>query len=194
MMPGGMDMKEKEIDYFTALYEVARVINASLDPSRVLEEIVKCAALAMHVKACSIRLLDSRKKQLVLGAAYGLSADYLHKGPILIKESGLDQKALSGETIWLKNVQSDKNFQYGAKARAEGIKSLLAVPLLLDKKAIGVLRVYSDRIYKFNDKEITFLKAVANLSAIALDNASLHNKLQTRFDLMTEHKNRIDDN
>ena len=187
-------MKEKEIDYFTALYEVARVINASLDPSRVLEEIVKCAALAMHVKACSIRLLDSRKKQLVLGAAYGLSADYLHKGPILIKESGLDQKALSGETIWLKNVQSDKNFQYGAKARAEGIKSLLAVPLLLDKKAIGVLRVYSDRIYKFNDKEITFLKAVANLSAIALDNASLHNKLQTRFDLMTEHKNRIDDN
>ena len=194
MMPGGADMNEKEIDYFTALYEVARVINASLDPARVLEEIVKCVALAMHVKACSIRLLDSRRKQLVLGAAYGLSKGYLHKGSILIKESGLDQKVLSGKTIWLKNVQSDKNFQYGAKAKAEGIKSLLAVPLLLEKKAIGVLRVYSDRIYKFNDHEITFLKAVANLSAIALDNASLHNKLQTRCDLMAEHKYRIDDN
>jgi signal transduction protein with GAF and PtsI domain len=194
MMSGGVDMKEKEMDYFTALYEVARVINASLDPSRVLEEIVQCVALAMHVKACSIRLLDSRRKQLVLGAAYGLSKDYLHKGHILIKESGLDQKALSGETIWLKNVQSDKNFQYGAKAKAEGIKSLLAVPLLIGKKAIGVLRVYSDKIYEFNDKEITFLKAVANLSAIALDNASLHNKLQMRCDLMAEHKYRIDDN
>ncbi|HVO67487.1 MAG TPA: GAF domain-containing protein [Syntrophales bacterium] len=187
-------MKEKEMDYFTALYEVARVINASLDPSRVLEEIVRCVALAMRVKACSIRLLDSRRKQLVLGAAYGLSEDYLHKGPILIMESGLDQKALSGETIWLKNVQSDKNFQYGVKAKAEGIKSVLAVPLLLDKKAIGVLRVYTDQIYKFIDKEITFLKAVANLSAIALDNASLHHKLQARCDLMVEHKNRIDDN
>jgi signal transduction protein with GAF and PtsI domain len=194
MMSGGVDMKEKEMDYFTALYEVARVINASLDPSKVLEEIVQCVALAMHVKACSIRLLDSRKKQLVLGAAYGLSEDYIHKGPILVKESGMDQKVLSGETIWLKNVQSDKNFQYGAKAKAEGIKSLFAVPLLLDKKAIGVLRVYSDKIYEFNDKEITFLKAVANLSAIALDNASLHNKLQTRCDLMAEHKYRIDDN
>ena len=144
-------MKEKEMDYFTALYEVARVINASLDPSKVLEEIVQCVALAMHVKACSIRLLDSRKKQLVLGAAYGLSEDYIHKGPILVKESGMDQKVLSGETIWLKNVQSDKNFQYGAKAKAEGIKSLFAVPLFLDKKAIGVLRVYSDKIYEFND-------------------------------------------
>jgi signal transduction protein with GAF and PtsI domain len=57
-------MKGKEMDYFVALYDVARVINASLEPSRVLEEIVRCVAQAMRVKACSIRLLDSREKGL----------------------------------------------------------------------------------------------------------------------------------
>jgi signal transduction protein with GAF and PtsI domain len=194
MIQGGGDMKEKKTDYFVALYEVAMVINASLDPSRVLEEIVRCVVSAMDIKACSIRLLDSQNKRLVLGAAYGLSKDYLQKGPIFVKDSGLDQKVLSGETTWLKNVQTDMNFQYGAKAKAEGIKSVLALPLMLDKKAIGVLRVYSDRIHKFDDDETKFLKVVANLSAIALDNARHHKTLQTRCDLMTEHKFRIDDN
>ena len=187
-------MKEKKTDYFVALYEVAMVINASLEPSKVLDEIVQCVVSAMHIKACSIRLLDSQSKRLVLGAAHGLSKDYLQKGPIIVKDSGLDQKVLSGETTWLKNVQTDMNFQYGAKAKAEGIKSVLALPLLLDNKAIGVLRVYSDRIHKFDDDETKFLKAVANLSAIALDNARHHKTLQTRCDLMTEHKYRIDDN
>jgi signal transduction protein with GAF and PtsI domain len=187
-------MKKKETDYFAALYEVARVINASLDPSTVLEKIVQCVTHAMHIKACSIRLLDSRKRQLVLGAAHGLSKDYLHKGPILVKESGLDQKVLSGETVWLKNVQTDKDFQYGAKAKAEGIKSVFAVPLLVQKKATGVLRVYSESIHKFNDQEIKYLEAVANLSAIALDNARHHKTLQIQCDLMTAHKYRIDDN
>lgn len=186
--------EKKKTDYFVALYEVAMVINASLDPSRVLDEIVRCVVSAMDIKACSIRLLDSRGKRLVLGAAHGLSQDYLQKGPIMVKDSGLDQKVLSGETTWLKNVQTDMNFQYGAKAKAEGIKSVLALPLMLDKKAIGVLRVYSDRIHKFDDDETKFLKAVANLSAISLDNARHHKTLQTRCDLMTEHKYRIDDN
>ncbi|MDO9585827.1 MAG: hypothetical protein Q7I93_05005 [Syntrophales bacterium] len=47
---------------------------------------------------------------------------------------------------------------------------------------------------KFSDQEIRFLEAVANLSAIALDNARLHQKLQADCDLMAAHKYRIDDN
>jgi signal transduction protein with GAF and PtsI domain len=187
-------MKGKEMDYFTALYDVAKVINASLEPARVLDEIVRCVTDTMRVKACSLRLLDAREKKLELGAAFGLSETYLHKGPIMVEESGLDRKALKGKTIWLKDAQTNRDFQYGSKAKAEGIKSVLVVPLLLEKKAVGVLRVYTDRVREFHDREVRFLEAVANLSAIALDNARMHRTLQYRCDLMAAHKNRIDDN
>ncbi len=187
-------MKGKDVDYFVALYDVAKVINASLEPSKVLEKIVQSVVRAMGVKAGSIRLLDSRERMLVLGAAHGLSRGYIRKGPILIEESGVDRKALKGKIIWIENVQTDKDFQYGGKAKTEGIKSVLFVPLMLEKKAIGVLRVYADRVRKFRDDEILFLKAVANLSAIALDKAHMHETLKTRCDLMAEHKYRIDDN
>lgn len=184
----------KEIDYFTALYDVAKVINASLEPDKVLDEIIQCVAGAMNVKACSLRILDSRKQRLILGASCGLSDGYVRKGPVLVDESGLDKKALAGETIWLKDAQTDADFQYSEKAVAEGIHSLLVVPLMVENKAVGVLRAYSAEIREFGADEIKFLEAVANLSAIALENARLHQALRTDFDLLVAHKYRIDDN
>lgn len=187
-------MKEKEMDYFTALYDVARTINVSLDPSQVLAEIVKCVVSALQLKAASIRLLDPRGKRLVMGAAQGLSDKYLQKGPVLVEESGIDKIALAGKSLWLQDAQTDVNFHYRGMAKAEGIKSVQVMPLLVAGKAIGVLRVYADKIRKFTEKEIRFLEAVANLSAIALDNALLHQNLRTDCDLMVAHKYRIDDN
>ncbi len=113
-------MKGKDVDYFVALYDVAKVINASLDPSKVLEKIVQSVVKAMGVKAGSIRLLDSREKLLVLGAASGLSKGYVRKGPILIEESGLDRKVLKGKTIWIENVQTDKGFPVRREGKGGG--------------------------------------------------------------------------
>ena len=185
-------MKEK--DYFLALYDVVKVINASLEMTTVLEEIAKAVALAMDAKACSIRLLDSRKKALIMGASYGLSKGYIRKGPVLIKESGLDQKAMTGQLIWIKNAQTDPSFQYGAGAKAEGIKSVIVVPLKVEKNVIGVLRVYTDKVREFNEQETKFMESVANLSALALENARLHQALKTNYELLIAHKYRLDDN
>ena len=187
-------MKKKEMDYFNALYNVARVINASLDTSNILEEIVRSVAKSLQVKACSLRILDARKKRLLLGAFYGLSTKYIRKGPVLLRESALDQSAIAGETIWLQNAQTDDRFQYKDMARAEGIQSVLVLPLRVGNKVIGVLRVYSETVREFDKEEIRFLEAVSNLSAIALDNARLYQALKTNFDLLAAEKCRLDDN
>jgi len=187
-------MKDKEKNYFIALYEVARVINASLDMTTVLEEIVKSVVEVLNVKASSIRLLDSKKRSLIMGAAHGLSKGYIRKGPVMVKESGLDQKVLKGELIWIKNAQTDPDFQYGAGARTEGIKSVIVIPLKTENKVIGVLRVYTSKIREFTNQEIQFLEVVANLSALALEKARLHKALQTNYDLLIAHKYRLDDN
>ena len=187
-------MPKKKRDYFAALYEVARLVNASLAPSRVLEQIVGCVARTMDLKACSLRILDARGKRLLMGAQTGLSAGYIRKGPVLVKESGLDKKALKGQTIYLANAQTDPDWQYPEKARAEGIVSVLVVPLIAEKKAIGVLRAYTAKARQFDEQEIRFMDAVANLSAIALENARLHQALRRDYDLLVAHEYRIDDN
>ncbi len=187
-------MPNKDKQYFAALYEVARVINASLDPGQVLGEIVKAVAEAMGVKAACLRILGAQRKRLLMGACHGLSQGYLRKGPVLVNESGIDKRALKGEAVYLADAGTDPNFQYGQRAKEEGIRSVLAVPLVRDKKAIGVLRVYTATKRQFSEDEVRFLEAAANLSAIALDNARLHQALKKDYDLLVAHEYRLDDN
>jgi GAF domain-containing protein len=65
---------------------------------------------------------------------------------------------------------------------------------MVEKKAIGILRVYSEKVREFEEQEVKFLEAVANLSAIALENARLHQALRKDYDLLIDHKYRLDDN
>ncbi len=77
---------------------------------------------------------------------------------------------------------------------SEGIKSLLVVPLMVENNAIGVLRVYTAEEREFDSDEIKFMETVGNLSAISLENARLHQALKRDYELLVEHKYRIDDN
>ncbi len=181
-------------DFFTPLYEVAKLVNASLEPTEVLRRITEAVAKAMEVKACGLRVLDKSGKRLLMGANYGLSEGYIRKGPVLVEASGLDRKALSGTSVYVADAQTDPDFQYNERAKAEGIRSVLVVPLMVEGKPIGVLRVYTGEPREFSDEEVRFLEAVANLSAIALENARLHQALKQDYDLLLAHEYRLDDN
>ncbi len=187
-------MAANKKNYFASLYKVAKLINSSLEPEKVLDGIVHGVAEAMGVKACGLRLLDSKHDQLRMGAYYGLSKGYLRKGKVTLSGSRLDKRAIKGEVVYLEDVRTDRNWQYGERAKAEGIVSVLVVPLKVNGKAIGVLRAYTARKRNFTKDDIAFLEAAANLSAIALDKARLHKALKTDYDLLLADRDRIDDN
>jgi signal transduction protein with GAF and PtsI domain len=180
-------------NYFKALYKVAKLINSSLEPNEVLDGITKGVAEVMKVKASSLRLLDSSGKELRMGSSCGLSEGYLRKGKVLVSQSGLDKEALKGHTVYLEDARSDKRFQYGATAKKEGIVSVLVVPLMVGKKAVGVLRVYTARKRGFGEDDKEFLDAVGNLSALALEKARLHKALQTDYELLLAERDRMFD-
>lgn len=184
-------MNSKEKDYYHSLYKVAKVINSSLDPARVLQVIARQVTEAMDLKAASIRLLDSGGKRLLLGSSHGLSKGYIRKGAVELQKSGLDQEVLSGKNVTINDVCSDSRFQYPEKAREEGIASVAVVPLMHEEKAIGVLRGYSDTCRDFSDDEIEFLTIIANLSAIAIENARLHQKLKLDCELQEAFEYRL---
>jgi signal transduction protein with GAF and PtsI domain len=187
-------MAAKKKDYFASLYKVAKLINSSLEPEKVLDGIVRGVAEGMNVKACGLRLLDSKHDELRTGAYYGLSKGYMRKGKVTLSGSRLDKRALKGQVVYLEDVRTDRNWQYGARAKEEGIVSVLVVPLKVNGKPIGVLRAYTARKRSFGKEDIAFLEAAANLSAIALDKARLHKALKTDYDLLLADRDRIDDN
>jgi len=181
----------KERDYYHSLYEVAKVINSSLDPTLVLDTIAQQVTKALNMKACSIRLLDSQGEKLLMSASHGLSKGYIRKGAVEVGKSGLDREVLAGNPATIRDASSDPRFQYPEKAKEEGICSLAVIPLMVEDRAVGVLRVYSGTCRDFPAEEIEFLTIIANLSAIAIENARLHHRLKLDKELQTAYDYRL---
>ena len=78
---------KKERDFFKALYEALEKIVGSLDHDEVMKNVVESTVKALQVKACSIRIVDRRRRKLILGNSTGLSEGYIRKGPVLIEAS-----------------------------------------------------------------------------------------------------------
>lgn len=180
-------------DYFNALTDALERIVGSLDHEAVMKNVVDSTVAALKVKACSLRLLDRRRKKLILGGSTGLSDGYIRKGPVLVDKSGLDRKALEGTTLYVENAQSDARWQYPDKARGEGIFSVLVAPLTAGGRAVGVLRVYAGEVRHFDNAEMRFLEAMARLSGLALENARLHEALRSDFEMLVADRYRIDE-
>ncbi len=169
-------------DYYTALYQAALTISSSLELPEVLQSVVTSITEAMQVKACVLRLLDSRTGQLKLSAVHGLSSGYLAKGPVDVEHSPIDSEALSGKAVIIPDVSADTRFQYVEAAKREGIVSVLCVPLEVHGEAIGVLRVYTDEPCTFHEDDIQFLSVLASLAALAIENANLYQSLKSSYD------------
>ena len=60
--------------------------------------------------------------------------------------------------------------------RAEGIRSLLAVPMRIHGEITGTLTYYYRRTHRFGDRELRIATALANLAGAAISSAELHDE------------------
>ena len=177
-------MQNGESKSYEALYDAAKAINSSLDVDDVLAAIVKAAATGVGAKACSLLLLSPDKEQLLHTAAYGLSDSYVKKGPVAVDASMAD--ALDGQTVEVYDIQDDPRVQYPEEARKEGIASILCMPVTLGDDVIGTIRIYTSDHRHFSASDVHFLEAVANLGAVALEKARLHQSVKKDYDELNQ--------
>ena len=161
------------------LYEVTKTVNSTLNLEEVLNLITQSAAEAMQIKACTIRLLDESGQVVDTVSAYGLSKGYLAKGPIELRKSRHIYQTLSTDqpTI-VADTSRDDRLQYPAEARAEGIYSMLCVPLTIKGNVEGVICVYSTELDHFSEGDAEFLSALASEGATAIENARTYQALE----------------
>ena len=172
-------MTDIPVEYYKLLFEVARQINPTAGVSVALSRIAESAAKAMGCKASSIRLLSSVDQSLRVQATYGLSEGYVQKGPVLVAKSAMDRQALQGNVVQIEDCLSDWRVQYPTEMAKEGIRSLLVAPLQSRGAALGVIRVYTAEVRHFDDSERAVLRLIAELAAIALENARTFEALRT---------------
>ena len=154
----------------------------------ILQLIVTMTAQMMNSKICSLMLLNEEKQELRIVATQSLSEDYRKKPPIKIGGS------VSGRAIKLKkpvavlDVKREQGYGYPNIAKEEGLCSMLAVPMLIKDKPIGVINCYTATEHVFTEDEIFILQTIANQSAVAIENTRLFEESKSAKDALETRK------
>jgi len=159
---------EKKI-YLESYQDICKSISASISLEEVLTLIVENVVKVMNVKASSLRLLNKETMQLELAASHGLSEQYANKGPVGY-DASIDD-AMAGKSVSVYDIAEHKESKYHKEAMAEGIRSILSIPMMLEKEVIGILRMYTSEPVKYTEEDLKFISAIAEQGAIAIGNA-----------------------
>lgn len=174
-------MKKQLINYETLL-KVTNVISHSRNPEEVVLITVDSIKTALDVKGCSVFLINRKTDELEVAAAYGLSDEYINKGPV----SALRSIALSLEEgpVAIYDVSDDPRIQYPDAAKKEGIASILSVPIVVAGRLIGALRIYTSEHWEFTLEDVNFVQAMAQIAGMAIEMARQYKGLKDSIEIL----------
>ena len=161
----------------SALFSVAQSIAGALNVEEVLRQVVREAAHLMNTKICSLMLLNDDRTELAIQAVYGGGPQYIQRPNLRVDESLIGQVVRTGKPLTVLDVRRETRYRSIDLALQEGLCSLLSVPLTVRGETIGVLNTYKSTQHHFTDDEIQILSSLADLAAIAIDNARLYESL-----------------
>ena len=166
----------KKRDYFKIFCKVSKAFGTTLGKEALLDLIVESAIETMDAKAACLFLADEKRDIFVPTAQKGLSDNYLHAKPMRAKS--VVQAIIKGGYLAIPDATTDPRLENHEAKKAEGIASILDVPVMVRDKLIGVLALYSATARDFSTDEIEFLTALAEQGGMAIQRARLLERIQ----------------
>ncbi|MFW6298024.1 MAG: GAF domain-containing protein [Desulfosalsimonas sp.] len=174
-------MKKTLLNYETLL-KITGAISHSKDPEEVVLLAVESIARALDVKGAALFLVNRETRELELAASFGLSKNYINKGPLSALKS--ISESLEQGPVAIYDVADDPRIQYPEEARTEGISSILSVPVMIQGRSIGVLRVYTAEPWEFTLEDVNFVQAMGSITGMAIDMARHYKGMKQSIDAL----------
>lgn len=174
-------MKKQLVNYETLL-KVTKAVSHSKDPEEVVLLTVESIKYALDVKGCALFLINRKTDELELASSFGLSDEYLNKGPVSALKS--IAQSLEEGPVAIYDTADDPRLQYPDEAKKEGIASILAVPIVMGGKLLGAMRIYTAEHWEFSLEDVNFVQAMAQMAGMALEMARHYKGLKDSIEIL----------
>ena len=164
------------------LYQVAAELTSSLDLDEVLRRVMDRVIDLMHASRGFIVLIDPERNEMSVRMARGEETEE-QKKEFLGSRTVVEQVVRTGQAVVSTDALLDDRFKGQQSVILHNLRSIIAVPLLVKGNVIGA--VYVDNPFRagiFEEKDKEFLQAIADLAAIAIDNARLYTELKRNYE------------
>ncbi|GAB4534781.1 MAG: hypothetical protein Kow0063_18230 [Anaerolineae bacterium] len=155
------------------LYTLANETAASLDLEEVLDAIVRAIRRALGCRGCCIFLLDEASQILEIKAASGLKPQWRDAARLRLGEGVAGRAAAEARPIYLADTLQDPDYIFFDPE----VRSLLAVPMQVKGRVIGVINVDERVPDAFGPDQERLLTIAAAQAAIAIENARLFSEM-----------------
>jgi signal transduction histidine kinase len=190
----------QSIEELAVVADISSAMLSPLDLDQVLDVALDKAGQALGAPFGSITLLSADKTRLEFAAVRGLSPDYGEK----FRELGLlpaDGSSPSGMAFITGKPYAVADItghplcaSWKHISLADGVHSLICVPLFVGGEAAGTLNQYLAEAHDFSAREVRLMEAVAQQVSLALERARLYERLKRQHEsalMASESKSRF---
>ncbi len=163
------------------LYQVHRAVSSQLDADLVAQSAVETIVrLTGYPHVCIALPHEDGAHWVVRGAAGNLAAELGATYPV---DQGVIGRAFrTGQTQWVRDILDDPNYLCAVStANAPALRSELVTPLRRGDHLLGALNIESDRVNLFNEADTRMIQSLADMIALALENARLYGEAQQKI-------------
>jgi len=168
------ERREKKL---SLLLEVSKELSKQQELDRLLDKVVDFTFQIMNVDRVSILLLDGKSDELIPRISKSRTGDAsaAKHVPQSIARKAVEERV----AILSDNAAADERFK-GKSILIQSVRSAMCTPLMgSDQKVLGIL--YVDNLtatHSFADEDLEFLIAFGGLTAIAIENSQLSERIR----------------
>ena len=171
------DQSERREKKLSLLLEVSKELSKQQELDRLLDKVVDFTFQIMSVDRVSILLLDEKTKELVPRVSKSRTGDAsaARHVPQSIARKAVDDRV----AILTDNAAADDRFK-GKSILIQSVRSAMCTPLMGSaQNVLGILYVDNQTaIHSFADEDLEFLIAFGGLTAVAIENSQLSERVR----------------
>lgn len=161
----------------SALYQVAKNLGANLDLSKTLGLVLTETKKVINYDTGVIYLWEEEEKILMPTAIRSKYAEQLKNIYYNLGEGLIGSVAQTKEPEIVYDSKMDVALR-GAEGINQFLRSLMVIPLIMDKKLIGVVAIGKKDPNAFNPKQLQILSSLGGQASVAMANAMLYKKIE----------------
>jgi PAS domain S-box-containing protein len=176
----------RSVDELRALGEVSQAVSSTLDLDSVLETIVSRAVQLSGSHQGVIYEFDEATRIFHQRATHQMTAEYLElmrAAPIRLGEGAIGRAGVTREPVQVADLQEEWQLvapQVRDHLARQGLRSLLALPLIREDRLLGGLVIIRRERGAFSPEVVAILQTFATQSVLAIHNARLFREIQRR--------------
>ncbi|KAA0547378.1 HD domain-containing protein [Bacillus sp. BGMRC 2118] len=178
-----LQLLESKVKELSSLLDAFKELNTNIELNEVFQNILMQMVKVLKAEAGTLWVADYEREIITASAVTGPTKDAILNIKLDLQEGIVGKVISTGEPYLLENVSDEPSWAKRVDESSGFItKSMITVPLIANQKVLGALQLLNKKgDLFFNEEDVNLALALANQSALALQNSQVYNELYTMF-------------